>query len=89
MIDKERWKRHQKERREYINNYKLSKGCSLCGYNKCAKALVFHHVKGNKDFEIAQSFREHMSLEKIKTEIDKCIVLCCRCHTELHERERK
>lgn len=75
------------ENRKYIINYKLSKGCSVCGYNKYASALDFHHNNGNKEFSISQ-FNTH-SLKRIKIEIDKCKVLCRNCHAELHEKEGK
>ena len=39
-------KRVNKNKKEYrwkTDQYKLSLGCSKCGYNKCAGALHFHH----------------------------------------------
>lgn len=38
-----RKKKFYKKYREYIDGYKLSKGCAICGYNKCVSALDFHH----------------------------------------------
>ncbi len=75
--------RHRKKR-EYIQKYKLSKGCAICGYNKCAEALDFHHP-GDKNFRIALSTGKN--LEEIKKEIDKCIIHCANCHRELHAKE--
>lgn len=69
-----------------IRNYKLSKGCSICGYNKCAEALEFHH-NGDKDFGIARSISTHRKFEGIKKEMDKCIILCSNCYRELHAKE--
>ena len=80
----------RKKVKQYINNYKLSKGCEACGYNKCAEALIFHHNKDkNKKFDISRLTRSGGSLEKIKNEIKKCKVLCSNCHAELHEKLRK
>ena len=71
---------------QYVNNYKLLKGCAICGYNKCVSALEFHH-RENKEFHIGQF---HGNLKKLKTEMGKCIVLCANCHRELHsEKEVK
>lgn len=58
--------------------------CSKCGYSKCNRALVFHHLDpAKKDFQISGS--HSFAWEKIKTELDKCVLLCSNCHMELHE----
>lgn len=83
----EYYKNRYSKKRQYIIDYKLSKGCAICKYNKCASALDFHHNgNGDKDFSISQ-FND-CSLKKLKAEMDKCIVLCRNCHAELHEREK-
>ena len=60
--------------------------CQHCGYNKCDAAMEFHHTDPTqKDFGIAQ--RGHTrSFERIKIELDKCILLCSNCHREEHVR---
>ena len=59
--------------------------CERCGYDKCLRALSFHHVdKTNKDFGISGSHAR--SWEKIKQELDKCVLLCANCHMEEHEK---
>lgn len=58
--------------------------CTECGYSKCIGALEFHHIDSTKkDFGLAQS-GVTKSLDKLKQEVDKCILLCNRCHTEAH-----
>jgi hypothetical protein len=56
--------------------------CSMCGYNKCIDALDFHHIDPNmKDFTISgKSF----SIDRLKKETDKCILVCSNCHREIH-----
>lgn len=71
----------------WINNYKLSKGCSICGYNKCASALDFHH-NGDKKFGIAKAVGNTVSFKILKKEVEKSIVICANCHRELHEKEK-
>ena len=73
-----------KKKKEFIDNYKLSKGCSVCGYNKCARALDFHH-NGDKEFNISQT--REISLDRIKIEMDKCIILCANCHSLCHSKK--
>jgi hypothetical protein len=55
--------------------------CSTCGYNKCDAALEFHHISDNKEFVIAGA---KYGWEKLKPEIEKCILLCANCHREVH-----
>lgn len=58
--------------------------CEKCGYNKCVGALEFHHLDTNeKDFGIsARGYTR--SWEKVKAELDKCILVCANCHREIH-----
>ena len=67
-----------------IEGYK-SQGCSICGYNKCSKALCFHHIDPTgKDMAVAKL--RVASVDKLVKEIEKCIVVCANCHAEIHER---
>ncbi len=57
--------------------------CVKCGYNKCKAALDFHHTDSlTKDFNPAHLMRTNFN--KLKTELDKCILLCSNCHREHH-----
>lgn len=58
--------------------------CSKCGYKKYIGALEFHHLDPNeKDFSISKS-GHCSSWEKVKIELDKCILVCSNCHKEIH-----
>jgi hypothetical protein len=60
--------------------------CCICGYDKCDRALAFHHLQPDKkDFGIASAFRNNMSWEKIKKEVDGCVLVCGNCHMEIHD----
>lgn len=57
--------------------------CVVCGYDGFVGALEFHHLDPLiKDFTI--SAKRHSSFENLKKELDKCILLCSRCHKEKH-----
>lgn len=57
--------------------------CSKCGYSKCLDALCFHHLDPNKkSFEITRGIT--LRWDRIKEEINKCILLCANCHAEIH-----
>ncbi len=59
--------------------------CKTCGYHKCSRALTFHHLNPyEKDFTISG---KSLSWERIKLELDKCILICANCHAEEHEAE--
>ena len=72
----------------YLQEIKLKTGCTICGYKVCAGALDFHHIDSSlKDMNIGNMIANTWSLDIIQQEISKCIVLCCRCHRELHDVE--
>lgn len=57
--------------------------CIKCGYNKCLKALEFHHLDpSKKDFTISN---DHFKLLDAVNESKKCILICSNCHKELHD----
>lgn len=62
--------------------------CQSCGYDKCMAALEFHHKDpSEKEFGIGHKGYTR-SFEKVKNELDKCVMLCANCHREEHERLR-
>ena len=66
---------------------RASKGgkCAICGYCKSQSALSFHHINPKKkDFGLSVRGLTR-SWEKIRLEIDKCVLLCANCHMEVHE----
>lgn len=76
--------KRRKKLKEMSIEYGGSK-CQICGYNKCSRALNFHHTDASKnDFGLSAKGLTR-SWEKIKAELDKCILVCANCHMELHE----
>lgn len=75
------------KRREHIKLLALAyKGnkCQCCGYNKCISALEFHHIEPTqKEFAIGTNGYTR-SWNKVKNELDKCILVCSNCHREIH-----
>jgi len=59
--------------------------CCMCGYNSCLAALDFHHTDpSTKEGYGGGALKSHWSFEKNKPELDKCILVCVRCHREIH-----
>ncbi len=57
--------------------------CELCGYDRCARALEFHHRDpALKSFGIAMTGVTR-SLAKARAEVAKCILLCSNCHAQV------
>lgn len=59
-----------------------SRGCSICGYNRCPWAIEFHHPE--KSEMTINYLKTAGSPENLKKEIEKCITVCANCHREIH-----
>ncbi len=78
----------QKKFKQLSLEYKGGK-CVICDYDRCQSALEFHHLNPKeKDFSISQG-RLTTFNDKIKKELDKCILVCANCHREIHEKMHK
>lgn len=72
-----------KEKQKAVD-YKGGK-CVCCGYSGCLSALDFHHRNPeDKEGYGGGALKSHWSFEKNKPEIDKCELVCVRCHREIH-----
>lgn len=58
--------------------------CSICGYNKCLAALHFHHIDPQTKKYSPSHVIGRWSFERVKEELDKCILVCSNCHAEIH-----
>lgn len=74
-------KRFRRYKKEAVD-YKGGK-CQKCGYNKCLGSMDFHHLDATQKDPNWHKMR-NWPLEKIKVELDKCILVCGNCHGEIH-----
>jgi len=73
----------QRNLKQMAINYKGG-SCQECGYHKYNGALEFHHIDPNeKDFHLS-ALKSYAFSDKVKTELDKCVLLCANCHREVH-----
>lgn len=88
--DKEKYNQYQSE---YMNNrsvflklkaidYKGGK-CIHCGYDKYYGAMHFHHRDPTQK-EMNWNRMRSQGWNKIRQELDKCVLVCSNCHAELH-----
>lgn len=74
------FRRRQKEKAVAL----LGSKCNKCGYDKCLRALSFHHKdRSNKTFSIAHP--DTKSWQRVKLEVEKCELLCLNCHMEVED----
>lgn len=74
-----RWRTEMKSALVFASGGK----CSICNYSRCESGLEFHHMNpSEKDFAI--SAWNSLNTGSITDEVTKCILVCCRCHREIH-----
>jgi len=57
--------------------------CALCGYSRHSAALQFHHLDpATKSFGLGVRGITR-SIEELRAEAAKCVLLCANCHAEL------
>lgn len=75
-------KRKYYENKRILHQLKIN-GCAKCGYNECDACLEFHHVNPeDKKYSISAS---RVAKKNFVDELNKCILLCCRCHREIEK----
>lgn len=86
--DRKRWREyHQKRRKSTMDKALEYKGgkCQICNYNRCARALEFHHNDpSTKKFGISYD-GTYRTWEEVQQELDKCTLLCANCHREVED----
>jgi transposase len=56
--------------------------CLICGYDRDPAALQFHHIDAaTKEFTLRNG--DTRSLERMRAEAAKCVLLCANCHAEV------
>lgn len=75
------------KRKIELIEYKGGK-CEKCNYDKNIAAFEFHHLDPkDKKFQLDSRHLSNTNIIDLKTEVDKCILLCANCHRELHNKK--
>ena len=80
--NQEKVKEYRRKKKLWAIDY-LGGKCKICGYDKCASALEFHH-RNPEEKEFSISKYQNSTYERLKKELDKCDLLCANCHREQH-----
>lgn len=73
----ERRKLVKKQAVEYLGGK-----CQKCGLVDNPVVYDFHHIDPKrKDFTIG---KQHLTFERLKPELDKCMLVCSNCHRKIH-----
>ena len=81
--------KRKEELRGWLDTYKTSLACELCGENHPA-CLDFHHRDPKlKDFSVGNVKEHGWSKKRLLHEIQKCMVVCANCHRKLHAKVAK
>lgn len=57
--------------------------CRLCGYSASPRALHFHHLDPREKSFSLNARGVSLSLERLRAEARKCVLLCSNCHAEV------
>ena len=61
------------------------KPCERCREKFPVVAMDFHHIDGDKKYNVSSMIRTGHSVEALKIEIAKCMLLCACCHRITHQ----
>lgn len=59
--------------------------CVLCGYARSVRALEFHHVNPSEKLFGLSAQGLARSIEAMRVEAKKCVLLCSNCHAEVED----
>jgi len=71
--------RTQSKQTAYVQNCLQNSTCTVCG-DADYRNLEFDHVRGDKLANVSSLVGGRYSIQKIQEEIDKCDIICCKCH---------
>jgi hypothetical protein len=64
---------------KFIREFLQNNQCIDCKTSD-ADILEFDHVRGQKTYNVSTLVGSRYSVTRIKEEIDKCDIVCCKCH---------
>jgi len=71
---------YTRPRREFLQNHKMERGCTDCGYREHPEALQFDHLPGTVKLFEPSNMRTKGTWQQMLDEVAKCEVVCANCH---------
>lgn len=68
---------------EKFQEWKRQQQCACCSETETC-CLDLHHLDPNEKEVTVSNVIRYWSWERLKTEINKCIVVCSNCHRKIH-----
>lgn len=72
--------------RKWLYEYRASHPCSVCG-ESCPDCLDLHHLDPStkeRKYRTLPELARDGGLDRVKLEVEKCVVLCANCHRKFH-----
>jgi hypothetical protein len=69
----------RRKKREFVHLWKSQHGCEDCGEHNPV-VLDFDHWEDNKEAPVWRLVRDNASWDRIRSEMEKCAVVCANCH---------
>lgn len=74
----------RERRRAFVEEFKLGKPCLDCGVEYPPPVMEFDHVRGEKEFGLAEACTRNVKMSVLRTEVEKCDLVCANCHRIRH-----
>jgi hypothetical protein len=81
---RENQKTRRQRKKEWLRTIKTERGCVNCGEDD-ARCLDFHHT-GKKSETLSNMASNDASKERMRKEIEECVVMCANCHRKEHRK---
>jgi hypothetical protein len=76
------------EIRQWTQSVRAASGCEECGCTD-PRCLMFHHVDpSTKTASVAAMITNGRPFPEVRSEVEKCVVLCANCHRKRHHQTR-
>lgn len=70
--------------KDYIRTVTTILGCQVCDERDYTCIDLHHHDPNTKESDVRTMIKNKWSIQRIKSELVKCVPLCANCHRKYH-----